>query len=87
MRTTLDIDPDVLDLAKSLAEARQTSVGKALSELARRGVAAQNQLSARDGFCVFQVPSGTTGFGPADVEAALELEDHIVGRQFAAQQK
>jgi hypothetical protein len=40
MRTTLEIENDVLDAAKALSTARGVSVGAALSELARRGVAA-----------------------------------------------
>ena len=39
MRTTLDIDDDVLQAAKELAEARGTTAGKMLSSLARKGLA------------------------------------------------
>jgi hypothetical protein len=39
MRTTLDIDDDVLQAAKELAEARGSTAGKVLSELARKGMA------------------------------------------------
>jgi hypothetical protein len=39
MRTTLDIDDDVLQAAKELAEARRSTAGKVLSELARKGLA------------------------------------------------
>ncbi len=35
MRTTLDIDPDVLRAAEEIAAYRGSSVGKVLSELAR----------------------------------------------------
>jgi hypothetical protein len=38
MRTTLDIDADVLQAAKELATQRGTTAGKVLSELARRGL-------------------------------------------------
>ena len=38
MRTTLDIDDDVLQAAKELAANRQTTAGKVLSELAREGL-------------------------------------------------
>jgi len=38
MRTTLDIDEDVLQAAEELAAARKTTVGKALSELARKAL-------------------------------------------------
>lgn len=35
MRTTLDIDEDVLQAAKEIAARRRTSAGKVISELAR----------------------------------------------------
>lgn len=38
MRTTLDIDEDVLQAAKELAAIRSSTAGKVLSELARRGL-------------------------------------------------
>ena len=38
MRTTLTIDDDVLDAAKSLASHRRTSIGEIISELARRAL-------------------------------------------------
>jgi len=37
MRTTLDIDEDVLYAAKELAHSRHVSAGKVISELAREG--------------------------------------------------
>jgi hypothetical protein len=82
MRTTLNVESDVLDSARALAVARGVSVGAALSELARRGVAARTPLSARNGFPVFQVPAGTPGFGPDDVRAATSREDVEAAREF-----
>lgn len=38
MRTTLDIDQDVLHIAKEMATLRKTTAGKVLSELARQGL-------------------------------------------------
>ena len=38
MRTTLDIDDDVLQAAKELATLRGSTAGKVLSELARRAL-------------------------------------------------
>ena len=37
MRTTLNLDDDVLAVARSLASERRMSLGAAVSELARRG--------------------------------------------------
>jgi hypothetical protein len=82
MRTTLDVEIDVLDAARALAAARGVSVGAALSELARRGVAARTPLSARNGFPVFQVPAGTPSFGPDEIAAATSRDDLEVAREF-----
>ena len=82
MRTTLDVENDVLDAARALAAARGVSVGAALSELARRGVAARTPLSERNGFPIFQVPVGTPSFGPEDVAAATGREDLEAAREF-----
>lgn len=38
MRTTLDIDDDVLQAAKELAELRGRTAGQVLSDLARKGL-------------------------------------------------
>lgn len=47
VRTTLDIDEDVLQAAKELADLRGSTAGKMLSELARRGL--QHAGSTEDG--------------------------------------
>jgi predicted transcriptional regulator len=49
MRTTLDIDDDVLQAAKELAERERTTAGKVLSELARRGIICRNSHREEDG--------------------------------------
>ena len=38
MRTTLDLDEDILALAKSLAKAGQTTVGRIISDTMRRAI-------------------------------------------------
>jgi hypothetical protein len=38
MRTTLDIDDDILQAAKELARAKKKTAGQVLSELARKGL-------------------------------------------------
>jgi hypothetical protein len=82
MRTTLNIDDDVYELAKSLAEARRMSLGEALSYLARRGTTGQPGFTVQDGFPIFRVEAGTPQFGPEDIEAALEAEDRERRPQF-----
>jgi hypothetical protein len=38
MRTTLELDDDVLEAAKEIAEFRNTTAGKVLSQLARKAL-------------------------------------------------
>ncbi len=47
MRTTVDIEDDLLVLAKHLAQERQQSLGRVLSDLVRRGLqpAAQTPIA------------------------------------------
>lgn len=47
MRTTLEIDDDVLLAAKELAAAQGSTAGKVLSELARKALSPSRQLAAR----------------------------------------
>lgn len=75
MRTTLDIEADVLAVAKSLAVARGVSIGAALSELARRGFAARTPTRERNGVTVFQIPTEVPAFGPNEIARALAGED------------
>lgn len=49
MRTTLDLDDDVLQAAKELAEARGVTAGKALSDLARAGLTPRRATESRNG--------------------------------------
>lgn len=49
VRTTLDIDADVLAAAKELADLRRTTAGKVLSELARKGLSQPQPAKVRNG--------------------------------------
>ncbi len=54
MRTTLDIDDDVLEAAKQLARKRNTTAGEIISDLARRALtdsaASDEEPRYRNGF-------------------------------------
>lgn len=67
MRTTLSLDPEVLNAARRIAAARSKSIGEVISELARRGLALPAKTSARKGFPVFQVTKGAPPLTPEDV--------------------
>jgi hypothetical protein len=49
MRTTLDIDHDVLLAVKQIAERQRTTVGKVLSDLARKGLSISQEPQVRNG--------------------------------------
>lgn len=48
MRTTLDIDDDVLQAAKELARREHKTAGRILSDLARRGLSQAENSSAKE---------------------------------------
>jgi hypothetical protein len=51
MRTTLDVDDDVLAAVKSLASSGNTTAGKVLSELARKALSPSSKKPVtRNGF-------------------------------------
>jgi hypothetical protein len=67
MRTTLNIDPDVLQAARQIASARAIGIGEAISELARRGLEAEARSAKRGSFPVFAVPAGAAPLTLDDV--------------------
>ena len=60
MRTTLDLDPDVLQAVKELAKARGVTAGKLLSDLARKALERPAQSRVRNGVPLLpRRPAGT----------------------------
>jgi hypothetical protein len=49
MRTTVDIDDDVLQAAKELAANRRSTMGRVLSDLARKGLQRRSARAVRNG--------------------------------------
>jgi hypothetical protein len=73
MRTTLDIDDDVLAAAKELARRQHRSVGKALSDLARQAL---TQNAAASGYGVGE-PRPYYGFEPFPSRGTVVTNDRI----------
>lgn len=72
MRTTVTIDDDVLAVARALAARRGSSLGSALSELARRGFK-RAPVSERDGDgSVFAVADDAEPITSEDVYRSLD---------------
>jgi hypothetical protein len=67
MRTTLQIDSDILSAARQIAAAKSKSIGEVISELARRGLEARNRVGTRQGFPVFQISEGAAPLTPDEV--------------------
>ena len=73
MRTTLNLDEDVLAAARALAAADRRSLGEVVSDLARRGLRpSQLRLSEEDGFPVFSVAAGAPAITADMVQAGLD---------------
>ena len=59
MRTTLDLDDDVLEAARALAKLRHQTMGKVVSELVRQGLhQPPAKLKSREGIPVLPKRSG-----------------------------
>jgi hypothetical protein len=60
MRTTLDIDDDVLAAAKELAAGQKTTAGKVISDLARKALTepSREKVKYRNGFPVIPKRGG-----------------------------
>lgn len=73
MRTTLDIDDDLLQAAKELAAARRRTTGQVVSDLLRRALAPSRQGSVRNG--VPLMPALPRGAGPLTMDRVNRLRD------------
>jgi len=73
MRTTLDIDDDVLQAAKELAENRRTTTGKVLSALARQALEPAGRQAVRNG--VPLLPRPRRGSPKTTMELVNRLRD------------
>ena len=77
MRTTLNVDDDILEVAKDIANIHRISVGRALSDLARRGL--RTPIGMRkdpvSGFWVFDVPDDAPVITTEAVQRVIDQED------------
>lgn len=75
MRTTVEIEDDVLSAARSLAQAERRSLGAVLSRLARAGLRSTVDTAAGSGgFPVFDVAPGGRPITSETVRAAQDGE-------------
>lgn len=71
MRTTLDLDDDVVAAARELAAGERRSLGSVVSELARRGLTPA-RVEVEGDLPVIRVPAGTSPITPEMVRRALD---------------
>jgi hypothetical protein len=71
LRTTLDIDDDVIAAARELAAGERRSLGSVISELARRGLTPA-RVEVVDGRLGIRVPPSTPPITPEMVRRALD---------------
>ena len=74
MRTTLTLDDDVFRLIKYHAESRSISLGKATSELVRRGLTVPRPTRMVNGLLVFDLPTDSPTIS-SEVVQALEAAE------------
>ena len=67
MRTTIALDDDILEVATHQAKLRGTSLGKTISDLVRRGLAASTPVQEKGGLMVFQLPADSPKVTTEDV--------------------
>ena len=68
MRTTLSLDDDVFPLIRRYAEGRSLGLGKAVSELVRKGLKAPVQTRVVNGFHVVMLPPDSPAVTSEDVK-------------------
>lgn len=71
MRTTLNIDDDVLAVARALAAHTGKSLGQAVSELARRSLPRRLEIDEKKGVPKFRVAANARPITNEDVRKAL----------------
>lgn len=74
MRTTINLDDDVAPTVKSYAESRSISVGKAVSELVRKGIHASLPTRVVNGIHVIDLPADSPRVTARDVRVLQEDE-------------
>jgi len=80
MRTTLNIDPAILEAAKAVAKGTNQSVGKIISIWALHGLNAGKEVTRRKGLPVSDVPAAAEPIYPSKVRELLASEGLPAGR-------
>ncbi len=68
MRTTLSLDEDIIESARYLAKQNNCTLGKAVSDLARKGLQGSFSYDLKNDFPVFNVSENSPVITPEDVK-------------------
>lgn len=74
MRTTLNLDDDLLIPLQEYASSRSVSMGKAVSELVKKAINTPTPTKKVHGFVVFDVPPDEPRITP---ERVIEMDSEI----------
>ena len=74
MRTTINLEDDVLQDVKKYADSRSVALGKAVSDLVRRGLNTPVPTRVVNGVHVVVLPEGSPAIESGRVTALLEDE-------------
>ncbi len=74
VRTTIDLDEDVLCAVKAIARERRVSMGKVLSDLAREALSRHTSTDTRNGVPLFPIQPGA---GVVTLELVNQLRDAV----------
>ena len=58
VRTTLEIDDDLVQVARQLAQQRQTTMGQVISQLVRKAIGPKSAPGVRNGVPLFDMKPG-----------------------------
>jgi hypothetical protein len=76
MRTTLNLDDDVVEMVRRYSESRSLALGKAASELVRRGFTTPTPTRIVNGLVVFDLPPDSPRITSERVKQLLsEMDD------------
>jgi hypothetical protein len=74
MRTTITLEEDIYQAAKTLADASGENLGTVVSTLVRKGLKTKEDFATKNGLPVFQVPADARVI-PGDLAAKLMAEE------------
>ncbi|MDC7221209.1 MAG: hypothetical protein PQJ59_14830 [Spirochaetales bacterium] len=74
MRTTINIDDDLVSTLKSMADLRKSTMGDVVSDLLRTGLERKTTYDFKEGLPVFEVREGARTISMEDIKSA---EDEV----------